>query len=295
MPYIPPTGAFASPYDIRTFSYPTKAYDKVAGGKRYDAADIEDQSKVGICTAIHLTQNARKATGIKFSADFQYLLQKKFHDANLPIGWQEGSSIFAAVKIGQTYGFLPAEHWTFTTQADRDGSYENYIAKLKAVPEAEVTRLLKIASKYKLKAYASVPVDRDSMAKAIDESKAGILVRFNVGREWWTDAQGNVTWDAKHIQPLRKPKTIVSGHAIIESNYDGGSFRVANTWGPEWADKGTAYHLLKDYAPTEAWSVWYWDTEIPKEIEDQKENRKKIIGQIMDLLQQVLKLLPGLA
>ena len=64
------TGAHESKKDIRTFAY--KAVPGAQrGGKRYDSDDIEDQYTVGICTAISLTQNARKALGIQFSADFQ--------------------------------------------------------------------------------------------------------------------------------------------------------------------------------------------------------------------------------
>lgn len=70
------TGAGESPYDLRTFAYvPSGIPNK--GGKRYSPSDIEDQHRVGICTAISTTQNARKALGTKFSADFQYLMQKK--------------------------------------------------------------------------------------------------------------------------------------------------------------------------------------------------------------------------
>jgi hypothetical protein len=285
MPRTPPFGARKSPIDIRTFTAPTKAYASQQGGKRYDPQDIEDQSKVGICTAIHLTQNARKATGIKYSAEFQYLLQKKYIDKD----WDEGSSIFAALKVAKTYGLLPADQWTHTTQADRGLPYEKYIAKLKAIPQAEIDRLLAIAASYKIKAYASVPVNRDAMAAAIDASEAGILVRFDVGSEWYTSTAGVITWDKSAIEPLRKPSSVISGHAIIESNYDGYSFRVANTWGVEWCEDGTAYHVLTKYAPTECWAVYYNDT--PAEIDAQLQQREQLLGRVKDLLQQIVAIL----
>lgn len=273
------TGALPSSFDLRTFAYPTKAYDVVSGGKRYAPEDIQDQSKVGICTAISLTQNASKALGKRFSADFQYLIQKKYYDNN----WEEGSSIFSALKAAKGMGLLPEENWTYTTQADRDAGYEIYIEKLKAIPDSELEKLLAIANAHRIKAYASVPVDRDSMAKAINESNAGILARFVIGKEWWTPP----------VEPLRKAQVPVSGHAITESNFDGGSFRIANTWGTDFGDKGTAYHILKDYSPTECWAVFYDET--PPEIDQKLDARKKIIGQILDLLQQVISLLPQLA
>ena len=278
---IQATGCEKSPLDIRTFAYPVTARAKQKGGKRYDPEDIESQKKVGICTSISFTQNARKATGIPYNADFQYLLQKIYYDSKLPIGWKEGSSIFTAIRVGKNYGLLPERHWTHTTLEDRNLPYHEYIAKLRAIPMEEIERLLKLSANYKIKAYAKVPVTRDSMAQAIDESKSGIFARFVLGREWWTAP----------IEPLRKAFEKISGHAVTESNYDGGSFRIANTWGKNWADSGTAYHLLRNYAPTECWKVWYWDDVLPKKIEEKLESRESIIGKILNLIQQIISLL----
>ena len=136
-------------------------------------------------------------------------------------------------------------------------------------------------------------MNRDSLARAINESKAGILVRFDVGQEWWTASNGQLSWDKKDIEPLRKPKVVISGHAVTQSNFDGGSFRIANTWGPEWSDNGTAYHLLTDYRPTEAFVVFY--DELPKEIEEQILNKeqkldiKKKITSLFDIIIELIK------
>lgn len=264
-------GANESPFDIRTFSYePSFAAQK--GGKRYLPDDIEDQYKVGICTAISLTQNARKALGIQFSADFQYLLQKTEYDKN----WSEGSSISSALKVGKNFGLLPSKYFTEVTENDRKLPYHKYVAKLQAIPKQRIDELKAIAAQYKLAAYAKVPIDRDALANAIDESEAGLIVRFRIGSEWWRPP----------IEPLRSPKSFISGHATIHSNYDGGSFRIANTWGADWGDLGTAYHNLKDYAPTEAWIVYY--NQLPPHVEDALEKRKKLLGKLLDQLQKLL-------
>lgn len=271
------TGAEESPYDLRTFAYAPSGVRK-KGGSKYKPTDIEDQHRVGICTAISTTQNARKALGKKFSADFQYLLQKKFIDGN----WNEGSSLSSALKVASKFGFLLEKDWKFTTESDRKLPYDKYITKLRAIPDAEIDKLLILSAKNKIMAYASVPVDRDMMAEAINESKSGILVRFGMGNEWYRAP----------IEPLRKPIKQLSGHAITECNYDGGSFRVANTWGSDWADGGTAYHILSDYAPTEAWMVYYNET--PNDIIVQMENRKNVLGKIENLLQKVVVLYQAL-
>jgi hypothetical protein len=273
------TGAEPSTIDLRDFTYkPDKAALTAPqkGGERYQAEDIEDQSRVGICTAISVTMNARKALGKKFNADFQYLIQKKFFDKN----WNEGSSARSALHSTYTYGLLPEEEWTHTTQADRKLSYSKYIAKLKAIPESEIARLLAIAARHKyLTGYAQVPVDRDKMFSAIDESQAGLIVRYNVGREWYTAP----------IEPLRAPLSIISGHLITMCNYDGMSYRLANSWGDDWADKGTAFSNLRSYQPTEAWIPYY--ASLPPAIEDQKKQLESLYGQMLALLQKMVALL----
>lgn len=266
------TGAHESPYDIRTFAYQPSQVSKV-GGTKYTPKDINDQHKVGICTAIAMTTNAQKALGKKFSADFQYLMQKK-----LAGNWDEGSSLSYALKVAKNVGLLPEKYWIFTTDEDRKLPYHKYIKKLQSISDADIEKLKNLAEPYKILAYSAVPVDRDSMALAINESKAGILTRYSLGKEWWS----------KPIEPLRPPKQFISGHAVTDSNYDGNSFRIVNSWGTDWADKGTAYRLHTQYTPTEAWIPYY--KEIPEVVEYQLEARQSQLAKIADLIQQVVVL-----
>lgn len=262
------TGADKSKIELSTFVYEAdKANYK--GGKRYDAKDIEDQSRVGICTSISLTQQARKATGVKYSADFQYLLQKKYFDMD----WTEGSSIFHALKAASKYGLLPEKYFKYKIK--RNQSYTKYIEQLKAIPEKDIQKLLKKC--VKIKGYQSVPVSRNHLANAIDESEAGILARFALGSEWWTAP----------IEPVRPPKFVISGHAVTECNYTGNSFRIANSWGDDWADKGTAYHLT-NYMPSEAWLVHYNTTSAV--LDKQLEQKDKTIGIISNLVKRLISL-----
>ncbi|MEK9697913.1 MAG: hypothetical protein VW270_19245 [Candidatus Poseidoniales archaeon] len=285
-------GALPSASDIRTFSYsPIGMTVPMKGGKRYLYTDIQDQSRVGICTAIHLTQNAGKAYGKRFSADFQYLCQKMFHDRS----WNEGSSILAALWVAKNIGLLEEKDWEYTKQRDRSKGYEWYIEKLKNIPQKDIERLVQKAkrSKYRVKAFASVPVDRDSMADAIlqDINNAGILARFDLGNEWWTKKTGENTNDKNYIEPLRPPRLVISGHAVTISNFDGGSFRIANTWGNDWADNGTAYFLLRQYRPTECWRVWYENLDkLPLEIEQQLAKRSGFGGKTFDVLERIRRI-----
>ncbi len=249
---IPATGAHESPQDIRTFQYGdlvTASEPLVKGGVTYVPTDIEHQHKVGICTAISLVQHRQKVNGKKYSADFQYLLQKKFLDGN----WYEGSSIFNALKVGKNFGFLPLELWTHTTEADRYLPYNQYIAKLQAVSPEEVTRLLSLCVD-KIAGYASISVmDPQAIAKGIDNSKGGILCMFQCGDTWWVPS-----WNPKDINPLRKPVPATSGHAIIMSEFDythDEMQKLANTWGTDWNMKGQADINYNNYRMSEAWTV----------------------------------------
>lgn len=265
------TGAEKSKIDLRTYSYkPTKSSQK--GGERYATKFIDDQHKVGICTSISLTMNAHKATGKKYSPDFQYLIQKKFTDGN----WDEGSSIFSAIKTANKFGMLPEKYWKFTTIEDRKKSYRTWIKKLQKITDKEIEDLLDKCEKV-IQGYAKVPVSPEYLKNAIDDSTSGLLVRFAIGEEWWKNP----------IEPLRPAKEFISGHAVSSTNYDGGSFRIANSWGTDWADKGTAYHLYNQYKPTEAYSVFY--KEIPKEV-DKKPLTNTTIEQVLRLIEILKKL-----
>jgi hypothetical protein len=253
-------GASESEKDYRTIVHETTASGGMSqkGGSDYLPHDFDHQHKVGICTAIHLTQNASKVLGRKFSPDFQYLLQKKKYDnrvTSMP-PWAEGSSIFHSLAVGKVYGFLPIEKFDkWVTQKDRQLPYAQYVEKLKAIPDDEVERLIGQCSD-KLTGYASVNVNTpESIATSIDSSKAGVLARFVVGSEWWLPS-----WSEKDINPLRAPKAPITGHAIITSAYDFTSkkmFTHPNTWGTGWNRKGHGDTNFADYRPTEAWIPYY--------------------------------------
>ncbi len=248
-----------SPKDSRTVhhnDYATVGEPIIKAGNAYSPQDIENQHHVGICTAISMVQNVEKISGKKYSPDFQYLLQKKFYDFN----WGEGSAIISALKVAKKYGFLPIEKFTYTTEADRNLSYPEYIAKLQAISDDEITRLILLCID-PIPGYAAVDVSNaQSIALAIQESQAGILCRYTVGSEWYTDINGNITWDKTKLDPLRAPTqaTVQGGHAINMSNVDYTVFLqqfLPNTWGVQWNDNGIGYTDWNKYKPTEAWLI----------------------------------------
>lgn len=241
-------GAFESPKDYRTIeSDAVMSVPLTTGGYDYLPEEIEHQHKVGICCSISLVQMAQKYHKKKYSPDFFYLIMKKFVDQN----WIEGSSLLTALKAANKYGFLPAEDFVYVGEKDRFLSYGEYIKKLQAIPDEEINRLLTLCEN-KLPGYTSVNVSvPEKIAAAIQNSDVGILTRYNVGNEWWTPS-----WSKNDINPLRPPKQIVSGHAIVGSLYrfnEKKLIRLSNTWGTEWCDLGEADTYHEDYPMQEAW------------------------------------------
>lgn len=254
-------GANPSPKDPRTVQHNTLTQVTAPlfqGGIEYLATDIENQHKVGVCTSASLIQNREKANNMnkkRYSIEFQYLLQKKMYDLN----WAEGSSILSALKVGKKYGFLPAELFVdlngnpYATEADRNLSYADYIAKLQKIPDAEVQRLISLCVD-KIAGYSQIDIsDPQNLARAIVDTSGGVLCRYEVGNEWWVPS-----WLEKDISPLRPPKVVISGHAVGETKFDFNMynlFTIPNTWGPLWCRNGNADIIWNNYKPTEAWAI----------------------------------------
>ena len=277
------TGAEPSSLDLRTFTY--KGLDKSSRspnevGESWEHTKyIENQHRVCICTSISLTMKARKHHDKPFSADFQYLLQKRIIDGN----WREGSSARSACKVGHKFGFLPQSAWKHTTMADRSLSYSKYIKKYKAIPNSEIDRLLEISKEYKIEAYAKIRQHPDAIGAAINEN-GSLISRFVIGKEWYS-----INMNKNPEQPLQTPKEPTSGHLVNITKRHGYSYRIANSWGTKWARGGTAWGNFIDCQPTEMWQVWFSD--IPQEIEDQIKSKEELMGTIIGLLQKVVELL----
>lgn len=251
-------GAHESEVDPRTVQHSdvseASAVPLIEGGIVYGPADIENQHTVGICTAIDRVQLRQKQTGLKYSPDFQYLLQKKFYDFN----WTEGSSILNANKVAAKYGFLPINLFTYVTELDRTLPYAQYIAKLQAIPDTEIQRLLSLCVN-KIAGYAQVDVsDPQKIAQAILNSpqQAGIQCRFWTDSNWWTGVNGVSSWQPKDIDPIRAPKSFSDGHSIAASKFDFTAshlFTHPNTWGITWDVQGNCHINWDNYKMTEAW------------------------------------------
>ena len=273
-------------HELTTMADPSVS---LTGGYDYLPEDIEHQHKVGVCTSASLIQNAQKTIGKRFSIEFQYLLQKKYYDGN----WDEGSSILIALKVGTKYGFLPIEEWTYTKDEDRLLPYTAYIAKLQAVPESEIQRLISLCSDYKLSGYAQIDqTDPMAISRAITASKSGILCMYLVGKEWWTSIDGRNSWSPSDINPLRAPEQYISGHAVSNSKFDyTKSFmqKIPNTWGVTWNMRGVADINWLNYKPRECFVPYYGMTEV--QLQELKTNLRSKISLLQKIIELYIKII----
>jgi hypothetical protein len=228
-----------------SLAYPfAAAYDT-----HIDMLNVEYQRKVGACTAslksyVEYLYYRKTGKYVRLSMAFLYVVTKLYIDQNLT----EGSSLRSALKAAQKYGVATED--SFPT--DFTKSHAEFL--MQPIPKGAWDSALE----YRIGGYVSIPVERSCMAAAID--KYGLLyARYEVGSEWYTAKDGRVSWRKEDVLPLRAPKSVISGHAIILSGYDLTSEKAAirgrNTWSDQWADRGNflAYH--EDYPITEAWAV----------------------------------------
>lgn len=266
-------GAKPSKKDIRDFK------DKVLAPAPYKTHHMTDismlavthQRKVGICMAETVCRHVEylyyKKTGVytRLSRAFLYIVTKKFIDKDR----DEGTSFRAGFKAAQDYGICPESVFPTNTNLEHSEFLDQKIP-YQAWDEAK---------KFKMGAYIPIPTDISLLKAAI--SKYGLIaVRMELGEEWFTPS-----WKASDILPLRKPKKIISGHAVSLYGYDENNLNhLRNSWSEEWADKGNGYYDFDDYEPTEAWALTLED---PKDYKGVRFVTFDIIKKFMDLLRKI--------
>jgi len=90
----------------------------------------------------------------------------------------------------------------------------------------------------------------------------GCLLGLNIGREWWTNKNGQPSYAEADLLPLRPPATVVNGHAIYVDGYEvtpDARLKVffMNCWTQFWARDGRGWFYFDEYKNylTEAWSA----------------------------------------
>jgi len=245
------TGAFESKKDTRDIKDTTLSgvlSENYNYDTHIDVLETENQKKLGICTSyiksyIEYLYFLKTGSYTRLSAGFLYLVTKRYIDLNN----DEGSSPRSALKAALKYGVCKES--VFPTNVDV--SYEDFMKQ--NIPAVAFNDALN----YRIGGYISIPTDPSFIAYALDKYKL-LYVRMLLGKEWYTDIKGNITWDKNKILPLRSPVQAISGHAVLLSGYEikEGKFKWKgrNSWSRLWADNGNFFGF-EPYMPTECWAV----------------------------------------
>jgi hypothetical protein len=79
---------------------------------------------------------------------------------------------------------------------------------------------------------------------------AAVILELQLGKEWYTSASGEETWDPTEILPIRPPATVIDSHFVLVAPYDEPNDRTwfINSSSPQWAQNGFGY-FGSNYAP----------------------------------------------
>ena len=183
---------------------------------------------------------------VPFSPRFTYALSKKYDGVqpNADGSINQGTYYYMPFKILQQYGVCTEAKFV----TDVSLPYSQFIDTNQISTDAYQEAL-----QYKIKGYAEVGRDIDSLQQAIIQSD-GVVLGLQVGKEWYTDVNGTPSWNAKDLFPLRPPQKILSGHAVYCYGWDtdaNGNIRfwILNSWSDKWGINGTGYFVYKDYQP----------------------------------------------
>lgn len=119
------------------------------------------------------------------------------------------------------------------------------------------------AAKYKIPGFIRIALDPVSTRKGLALYGA-LTATYLVGEEMWVPS-----WQPKDTDPLRLPKTVVSGHQMAPRGYKNLQTTlntVRNQWSKDWSDKGDSEYdpiLWRNYM-TEQWAI----AEIPADLVD---------------------------
>ncbi len=210
---------------------------------------IWNQRKIGACVGHAWAKTQQKSelqeNGeiVPLSARFLYAIAKS--QDGVP---GEGTYPRIVAKILKNQGCATEN----TLPNDTTLTHAQYI-DLTAITQAAYDE----AKKYAIGGYSWAENTLLGLKQAIyyaGEQRKDVVMLVNLGKEWWTDPAGNITYDPALLLPLRAPAIVVSGHEIYPYAYEkdpaNGKTKIwfINSWSDAWALKGHGWFYYEDYA-----------------------------------------------
>jgi hypothetical protein len=194
-----------------------------------------------IAQFIDLIQVLKGNAGAALSGSFDYAYEKTVDG----FPRQDGTTISAIGKAGNLAGscLLPLFPDDGNTAVNPNGTIETHWSTVtEAAIQDALTRLLG-------QPFQLTDLSIDGVHQACYENSA-VILEVEVGNEWYTASNGQTSWNAADILPIRTPKSIIDSHFILVAPYDEPNDRTwfINSWSPAWGQNGFGY-FKSNYAP----------------------------------------------
>ena len=210
--------------------------------------------------AMNLPINMQGRTGSCGGHAAQYRFVRKLYqkmNQYLPLGPR------SAYALDKLVDGLPATQWGTTIQALAKEMVAYGIALEAAFPD-DVSLGSQDYGNYSL---MSDQVRQDALTRATGEQyfflgrnpsmdtvkeaifgHGDVILEVQLGKEWYTAANGKTSWSASDILPLRPPATVLDGHFIYVPCYDQDGLYGPNSWSKAWGNKGW-FWMQENYVP----------------------------------------------
>lgn len=223
---------------------PTIAAAAPSGAREYIAEintiPVLDQAQTPACVSHAVAfakmqfDHVNKGSFAKLSPRFLHALSKR---ATQPAG--DGRYIDDVLQAAMTFGICEEEYFPNDTSLPIE-EYED----INLIPPAAYQNAIlhKIgAPKY------LTDTSITGILTSIEQTKGVAIIGMEISPRWYTDADGNVTWDPTKLLPLF-PGTNGEGHCvcIYTANLDTNTLGIQNSWGKGWANAGTGFFAPAD-------------------------------------------------
>ena len=184
---------------------------------------------------------AKMQYDLKHTGQFKVLSRRFLHALSKQPGQVpgDGRSIDSIIAVAEKYGIPEESVWPEPDASMSDAEYED----ITQIPQSAYDNALlhKIGSHAFLKDLSIQGLYNAVIAHDI------AIIGMDISSAWWTDVNGNVTWAADSILPLR-PGYDGSRHCIdiYSVNVSQGLMCPMNWWSDQWGLKGVGFFTIAD-------------------------------------------------
>jgi hypothetical protein len=231
-PNLHPLGAVQAPVPKPATLLPDQFF-ALAALMQYQTPKCGGYSLAQLLNYLEVLSGSQNAV---LSGNFDYEFEKTVDG----VPDQDGTTISAIGKAGAEVGCCLINLFPEDTATTTDTT--PYSA---ASEQAKIDALARIGGTPFLLDDLSI----EGIHQAVYQNSA-VILEVQVGDEWWTTANGETSWAAAAVLPIRPPKTVIDAHYILVGAYDETTDRTwfVNSWSNEWGQNGFGY-FASNYAP----------------------------------------------